>query len=215
MNETDYQPEPLPRRTPFEAMAAGGMPPAQPPENHRTDPMAAMIAHGALPVQPPRDRRAYQSPGAPPWSNGRRRTAPWVIAVTVLGSLALCIAGCLGTGLVLSAGPVPAQSILASPSPAAVNTSGTCEKRIVGEYGLVATVRATNASEHNQSGTIWVRWPITGEAAQEFTKRVTLAPGDSAELLVNEEVMAERWLRMGECSYGWTFGNRPTPTPSD
>jgi len=174
-----------------------------------SDPWAALAAHGA--VVPPDDpppvdsAEAYASPGRPPWAvqePARRGLPAWAWVSMVLGGLALLVAGGMVAGLTGSSGPVPV--VPAVSAPAAVNTSGTCEKRIVGEYGLVATVRATNASRTAQTGVLWVRWPITGEAAQEFTKRATLAPGQTVELPVNQEVKAERWFRTGACSYGWT-----------
>jgi len=85
-----------------------------------------------------------------------------------------------------------------------VTTSGTCDKRILGGYGLVATVRAHNGTGQNQSGTIWVRWPVTGETTQEFTKVVRLAPDETVEFPVNETIIASRWFQTGECTYGWT-----------
>jgi hypothetical protein len=188
-----------------------------------SDPWAALAAHGEPPPPDPDpavDRNAWASPGEPPWANQvhqdlavqhgwptpgeKRRGLPaWAVVSMVLGVVALLITGGVVAGLTGSSGPVRTVPVPA-PHPAAVNTSGTCEKRIVGQYGLVATVRATNASGAAQTGVLWVRWPITGEAAQEFTKRATLAPGESVELPVNQEIKAERWFRTGACSYGWT-----------
>ena len=165
-------------------------------------PLDALAGHGAPPDRPPVDRMTYQSPGPPPWDNGRQRSSIWAVVVACLGSVLVMLACAGGFALLQEDGPVPAKS--SAPPPAAVTTSGTCEKKVIGEYGLVATVRATNTTEKVQSGILWVRWPVTGEAAQEFTKRATLAPGESVELTVNESVAAERWFRIGECSHGWT-----------
>lgn len=175
--------------------------------------------HGAPPDRPPVDRLTFQSPGPPPLNIGRKRSTGFALVVTVLGSVLVLLA-CLGAfALSQEAGPVPAES--EAPPPAAeVATTGTCEKRVIGEYGLIATVRATNGRERAQTGTLWVRWPVTGEAAQEFTKRATLAPGQTVELTVNENVSAERWFRIGGCAYGWTPAMAPagwvstTPPPS-
>ncbi|HEU4752337.1 MAG TPA: hypothetical protein VFU47_04440 [Armatimonadota bacterium] len=174
-------------------------------------PMETLAAHGAPPRQePPVDRMAYTSPGPPPWAApappplniGRKRSTGFAIIAAVAGSVFVLLA-CLGTvALGMKTEPVPSRSI--APPPAAVTTSGTCEKKLIGEYGLIATVRATSATVKTQAGVLWVRWEVTGEAAQEFTKRATLEPGDSVELTVNEKVAAERWFRVGECSYGWT-----------
>lgn len=169
-----------------------------------------VAAHGAPPDRPPVDRMTYESPGPPPWAApappplniGRKRSTGFAVAVAVVGSVLVLLA-CLGIfALGQEAGPVPAKS--EAPPPAAVTTSGTCEKKVIGEYGLVATVSATNTTERVQSGILWVRWPVTGEAAQEFIKRATLAPGQTVELTVNENVAAERWFRIGTCSHGWT-----------
>lgn len=173
-------------------------------------PLDALAEHGAPPRREPVDRMTYESPGPPPWAApapgplniGRKRSTGFAVVATVLGSVLVLLA-CLGVfALGQEAGPVPAKS--SAPPPAAVTTSGTCEKKVIGEYGLVATVSATNTTEKVQSGILWVRWPVTGEAAQEFTKRAVLAPGESVELTVNQEVPAERWFRIGECSHGWT-----------
>lgn len=172
-------------------------------------PLDALADHGAPPQRPPVDRMTYQSPGPPPWAApappplniGRKRSTGFAVVAAVVGSVLVLLA-CLGAfALAQEAGPVPAE---ATPSPVGITTSGTCEKKVIGEYGLVATVRATNTTRKAQEGILWVRWPITGEAAQEFTKRATLAPGESVELMVNEKVAAERWFRTGECSHGWT-----------
>jgi hypothetical protein len=177
-------------------------------------PLDTLAAHGAPPpAAPPMDRMTYVSPGSPPWAapappalnEGRKRTTGFALIVAVGASVlaVLAILACLGA-VALGQKTEPVPSVTLPPPPAAVNTSGTCGKKIVGEYGLVATVRATSTTVKAQTGTLWVRWAITGEAAQEFTKRATLEPGDSVELTVNEAVAAERWFRIGECSYGWT-----------
>jgi hypothetical protein len=175
-------------------------------------PLDWMAGHGA--VVPPEpdpavDREHYASPGEPPPSwprydrpTGRRGLPAWAWVSIVLGGLFLICGSSAAVALWDESGPTPAVSTVPPTSP--VSVTGTCEKRIVGEYGLVATVRATNATDKPQTGAVWVRWPITGEAAQEFPKLVTLAPGESVEHVVNEDVKAERWLRMGACSYGWT-----------
>lgn len=161
-------------------------------------PMEAMAAHGEPPPDPRADLMHYASPGRPPWVKPRFPSWAWVS--TILGVVGLCVSGGVLSAMLTETGPVPAVS----DAPAAVVTTGTCEKRLVGEYGLVATVRATNSTEKDQTGVLWVRWPVTGEAAQEFAKRVTLAPGASTELPVNQAVPAERWYRTGACSFGWS-----------
>lgn len=181
-----YSGAPLPQREPWESFSTWGAPPPPPP--------------------PLDSEAAYASPGPPPgtWVAKRPKgVSLGAVLAIVLGSILLCGAGVVVLALVGKSGQVPGQSVDTVP-PAPVVTSGTCEKKIIGEYGVVATVRAVNTSDRVQTGTIWVRWPITGEAAQEFTKRVTLGLGEAVEFPVNEKVSAERWFRMGECSYGWT-----------
>lgn len=177
----------------------------------------ALAAHGSLPeVPPPDDEIPWASPGRPPWASQvhqdlavqhgwptpgeKRRGLPaWAWVSMILGVVALCVTGGVVTALVDESGPVPVVRTPAS----AVTTSGTCEKRIVGEYGLVATVTAVNGTDKDQAGSVWVQWPITGESAQRFVKPVTLAPGASVEHVVSQDIPAERWFRTGACSFGW------------
>lgn len=164
------------------------------------------------------DRDAWVSPGRPPWDSQahqdlavqhgwptpgeKRRGLPaWAWVSIVLGGLFILCSGAVALGMVDESGPVPAVRTPALTGQ--VTTTGTCEKRIVGEYGLVATVTATNTGKADVTGTVWVRWPVTGEAAQEFTKRVTLKPGQAVEFPVNQDIPAERWFRTGACSFGW------------
>jgi hypothetical protein len=183
-----------------------------------SDPWEALAAHGEPPPPDPDpavDRLAYRSPGVPPWGSlyqdigheppkERRGLPAWAWVSMVLGVVALLCTGAVTLGLTSESGPVPVVPPAPAPHPAEVTTSGTCEKKIVGQYGLVASVTATNVSGKTQTGFVWARWPVTGEAAQEFTKPATLQPGQRAELTVNQEVTAERWFRVGACSFGWT-----------
>lgn len=183
----DYDPEPasrdepgpLPRRVPMEALVGWGQPPG--------------------PEAPLDSERAYRSPGRAPWAD-RRGMPAWAWVSIVLGGLFLICGSTALVALFDSSGPVP----VVSTSPEEVITTGTCEKKLVGEYGLVASVEATNVSDRARTGVIWVRWPVTGEVASEFTKPITIEPGRSEELLVNQDVPAERWFRTGSCSFGWT-----------
>lgn len=176
---------PLPMRTPMEALAAHGQPP---------------------PDDPPVDRMHYDSPGPAPWATkeelaGARRPVPvlaWV--ALVLGSLALLAGSLAVIALTDRTGTVPAVTTVVDRQ---VTTFGKCEKRIIGEYGLVATVTAVNQTGKTQTGQIWIMWPITGEHAQRFVKPVTLEPGEGADFPVNQDIPAERWYRTGLCSYGW------------
>jgi hypothetical protein len=151
------------------------------------------------------DREHYAAPGPPPWAGQteprqRRGLPAWAWVSIVLGGLFIVCSGAVALGLTSESGPVPAVTIPAGPD---VTTTGTCEKKVVGEYGLVATVTATNTTDRPQVGSVWVQWPVTGEAALKFTKPVTIEPGRSVEFPVNQAVPAERWFRVGACSYGW------------
>lgn len=131
----------------------------------------------------------------------RRSGLPaWAWVSLVLGSIALCVSGSI---LMQAVKPIETEPVTPAP-PAPVTVSGACEKRIIGSYGLVATVIVTNTTVNAQPGVVWVRWPVTGEVTQEYTKRLTLAPGAQVEFPVNEPVSADRWTRTGLCSYGWT-----------
>lgn len=174
---------PLPTRSPMESMASWGEPP---------------------PPDAPVDRMQYDSPGpapwAPPMTDGPRPKLPTLAWVALLvGSIALLTGAVAVISLVEESGPVP---VLSEVHPQ-VTTTGTCEKRIIGEYGLVATVTATNGTNKPQSGQVWVLWPVTGEASQRFVKPVTLAPGEVVEFPVNQDIPAERWYRTGLCTFGW------------
>lgn len=157
------------------------------------------------------DRLHYRSPGVPPWGSlhqdighpeprQRKGLPAWAWVSIVLGGLFIVCSGLAVVALTGESGPVPAVTIPAGP---AVTTTGTCEKKLVGDYGLVATVTATNTTSKAQTGQVWVQWPVTGEAALKFTKPVTLAPGEAVEFPVNQAIPAERWFRVGACSYGW------------
>jgi hypothetical protein len=173
---------PLPKRDPFATLADWG----------RT---------GEIP--PPDDRVPEYSPGPAPWASpvARSPLPAWAWVCLTVGALSLIVAGSVAITFNGRSGPVPAVPIIASVP--GVSTTGTCEKRIIGSYGLIATVTATNGTDQVQTGTVWVRWPITGEVAKTFSKRVTLAPGEATEFPVNQEIPAADWYQTGACSYGW------------
>lgn len=189
--EATFHPgRPLPERTPFQSFAAWGEPP--PPDE----------------VPGLDDRTVYSSPGRPPWAPPERRQGvpawAWVsIAVGLLFgfcgmALALVHAGA-------DTDPVaPASPVVERPVGAPVSVTGECRKRIIGSYAFIATVTARNATEQAQAGEVWVSWPVTGEAARTFGKKVTLVPGQSVEFPVSETVTAETWFQAGECRMGWT-----------
>lgn len=190
--EATYHPAPLPRRTPMEALAA----------------------HGEMPPDPAVDREFYASPGPAPWATPAERALAvqhgWTgkkVRLSELGWVALILAA--GSLVLGSIAIISLTDGGTTPLVQRVTTSGTCEKRIVGAYGLVATVTATNDTAKDQSGQVWVQWAVTGETAQRFVKPVTMAPGEAVEFPVNQDVPAERWYRIGACTFGW----EPTVKP--
>lgn len=159
----------------------------------RRTPMEALAAHGEMPPDPAVDREFYASPGLAPWAERvRMSTLGWVALIFAAGSL---LFGSIAIISLTDGGATPVVQ--------RVITTGTCEKRIIGSYGLIATVTATNGTRENQVGQIWVQWPVTGETAQRFVKPVTLTPGEAVEFPVNQDVPAERWYRIGACTFGW------------
>jgi hypothetical protein len=174
------QAAPLPQRDPFATMADWG----------RTDE-----------IPPPDDLIPWGSPGRPPWAPPEKAPLPaWAWVSIILGTVFLLCTGAITMAMVDENGPTPAVRV---ESVAEVSTTGTCEKRIIGKYGLVATITARNATSDVQSGTVWVSWPVTGSKAQEFSQRLTLDPGQATEFPVNQEVTPEMWFATGECTYGW------------
>jgi hypothetical protein len=172
-------------------------------------PMEALAQHGQPPPDDPPDRMHYDSPGPAPWATAAergRRTLPTVGWVALIIAAASLVFGSMAV-MSLTGNDVAPSPVVRTVT---VTTTGTCEKRLVGSYGLVATITATNGTRENQSGQVWVQWPVTGETVQRFVKPVTLTPGEAVEFPVNQDIPAERWYRTGMCTYGW----EPTVKPN-
>lgn len=176
-----------PERTHIENLAAWGQPP--PPDE-----------------VPDRWNPEEYDPGPAPWAAPERRGMPaWAWVAIILGVVSLLC----GSAVALAAlEPVPRGT---SPRPAVqlpvgpdVQVSGSCRQRIIGGYGLVASVTAKNHGDEIQRGQVWVRWKITGEAPKIYAIPATLAPGGEQDHHVNEEVSTEQWYRVQACDYGWT-----------
>lgn len=161
------------------------------------DPFATLADWGRE-VPPPDDPDPYVSPGRAPWAPKRGLSVGWTLVL--IGALVLCLAAVAGLLLIGPSGPVPTGN-----TPVArVTVTGTCEKKIIGAYGLIASVTATNGTDTSQVGSTWIRWEVTGQEPVVFTKPLTLAPNTVAEHHVNHPVKADQWFRTGECDYGWT-----------
>ena len=136
----------------------------------------------------------------------RHRCGPplWAVLAIVVGALLIVCCGL--AACIVSAAPDAGSPAVASPSPslAAVAVNGTCHTRVIGSYGLVASVTIHNASSVVQNGSVWVNWPINGEASRMYSEAMQLGAGEVREFHVNEPIDADRWLRLGMCDYGWS-----------
>lgn len=157
----------------------------------RRVPMESLVAW----EQPPDDRvpdgwiesQLHDEP-----DTARPRIPNWLLLVLVI-AIVLVLVGAVNR--IVTDADVPVRP--------PVTTTGVCEKDLVGQYRLVATVTARNDTTGPQSGTVWVRWPIVGEPTVELTRAFILTPGQSVEFPVSEQVTASRWFNAGTCSFGW------------
>ena len=169
----------------------------------RTDPWDMIKSWGDLTPEVRHTDRAWVSPGPPPNAPAPRRKFRLdggLILGLVIG-LAVFVLGLTGVMWSIEQSknqPAPAPA----PDPV-VEVTGTCSKRIIGAYAMVASIRANNATSSTVTGLIWVSWPITGQEPFTFTKQVTLAPGTAEQFHVDEGIDGEPWFRLGQCEYGW------------
>lgn len=151
--------------------------------------------------------RPWTPAGPPPWIEPERRSGPplWAVLSLVIGSLLLMCCGVAACAV--SAASDPVAVLVTSPSPEpAVRAVGTCRTTVVGSYELVISVTVHNSSGSVQSGLVWVSWPITGEASRMYSETMRLDPGQTREFLVNDPIDEDRWMRLGQCDYGWSPG---------
>lgn len=186
---------------------------------------AAMKAEGFSSDPPPGAGRPWQAAGPPP--AGRRGMPTWAIVVIVVG--AVLVALCCGTMVVgaalgdddpeqtsptVAAEPetetepetepeteTPAMPPVSQPE---VEVTGKCEKKIIGNYGLLASVTVDNPTDQEVSGTVWVSWDVLGDDPYVFSEEVSVAPGESISFHVDEEIDSGRWFQVErDCQYGF------------
>ncbi len=140
-------------------------------------------------------------PPAPvqPQTRPSRRALGLAIAAAAAVLLGLALAGTGAGRMPETTSPVaPGVSLFSK-----VTVNGVCTKNILGEYSLTATVTGENSTGTAQRGTLWVAWPVTGEATKRYGQTFTIAPGEVAEFPVNKPISAQTWLAAGTCTYGW------------
>lgn len=185
-----------------------GSAPLPPP----SDPWDLAVQHGWSQQSAAPAGRPWVNPG--PLPGATRRVPGWAVTLAVLGVLFIILCG-VGTVLNLDAGePAPVGGTPASPTAPdaperAVVASGTCDKKIIGEYGLIASITVENQTRAPAVGRIWARWKVTGSNPVVKSKNVTLSPGKSATLHVDDLIDGERWFRIEGCDYGWTAEKAP------
>jgi hypothetical protein len=153
--------------------------------------------------------RPWLNPGPPPGQRNSQRPSGLVVWIAVA-------LGLLGVGLctigVLSA---PANEPELGPAGPAVvpqvEASGECQANIVGRYSVLATVTVHNATDIEQRGTVYARWPVTGAEPLVYAEDWVLAPGQIRTMYVDEPVDTERWYRLKACDHGWSATGVPSP----
>lgn len=175
---------------------------------------AAMKAEA---VDAPPPGRPWQDAGPPP--AGRRGIPTWaIVLIAVGGALILACCGITTVAAVLgddddeprrppaTVAAQPTETAVQAPEfrPAQVEVSGQCRKRIIGSYGLMASITVDNPTDQEVTGTAWVRWRVLGDDPEVFSQEMTVGPDAAMEFHVDEEIDSERWFRVEECDYGWT-----------
>lgn len=173
----------------------------------------------STPPPPPGAGRPWQAAGPPP--AGRRGMPTWAIVLIVVGAVlvALCC-GITTVGAVLGDdGPektgstaaaedrtepeteTPAMPPVSQPE---VEVTGECKKKIIGNYGLLASITVDNPTDQEVSGTVWVSWDVLGDDPHVFSEEITVAPGESISFHVDEEIDSGRWFQVErDCQYGF------------
>ena len=171
------------------------------------------------PPPPPGSGRPWQPAGPPPAE--RRGMPTWAIVLIVVGAVlvALCC-GITTVGAVLGnddpeqTGPTVAAEDETEPETEApamppvsqpeVEVTGECKKKIIGNYGLLASITVDNPTDQEVSGTVWVSWDVLGDDPHVFSEEITVAPGESISFHVDEEIDSGRWFQVErDCQYGF------------
>jgi hypothetical protein len=153
----------------------------------------------------PAGHRPWVEAGPPP---GTRKTGPpaWAILVAVI--VAAVVSACsamIVMGSILPAKAPHGGSLVGEPGKVEVEVTGQCEKRVMGAYGVLASITAHNSGPVEAVGRLWVRWPQTGAESLSFGKDFTLPPNATETFYVDQEVHPpEHWYRLRTCEYGWT-----------
>lgn len=196
-----------------------GRAPVSPPGHSFPD--AALKVEGADSPPPPMLGAGWvwQDAGPPPGAKSGIPT--WAVVVIVVGAVlvALCC-GITTVGAVLGnddpeqTGPTVAAEDETEPETEApamppvsqpeVEVTGECKKKIIGNYGLLASITVDNPTDQEVSGTVWVSWDVLGDDPYVFSEEVSVAPGESISFHVDEEIDSERWFRVEGCQYGFT-----------
>lgn len=182
---------------------------------------AALKAEGvdSPPPPPPGAGRAWQDAGPPPGTKSGIPT--WaIILISVGGALILACCGITGVAAVIGdddpeqTSPTVAAEDETEPETEApamppvsqpeVEVTGECKKKIIGNYGLLASITVDNPTDQEVTGTAWVRWRVLGDDPEVFSQEMTVVPDSATEFHVDEEIDSERWFRVEECDYGWT-----------
>ena len=170
---------------------------------------------------PPGAGQPWQAAGPPP--PGTESGIPtWAIVVIVVVTIlvALCC-GITGVAAVLGGDDEPRRSpatvaaedetepeteapAMPPVSQPKVGVTGECKKKIIGNYGLLASITVNNPTDQEVSGTVWVSWDVLGDNPYVFSDEVSVAPGESISFHVDEEINSERWFRVERyCQYGF------------
>jgi hypothetical protein len=164
--------------------------------------------------RPPEHARPWVDAGPPPGSRQRvQKGSAWqVFAVITVVMLSLCVCSTIGVNALFATADKPLTGPVSPGGPApAVVTSGECDRDLMGEYRVLASIVVENQTDRPATGQVWVRWKLTGEKPLTYAKSINVAPGGRFDFHVKEVITADRWFALGECEHGWTAGKPTTP----
>jgi hypothetical protein len=135
---------------------------------------------------------------------GPSRKFSWRSAFITVGLFTVLMLCSVGPFLVAEEHPEDQVSEVRSPAPA-VTVTGTCEKKILGGYGLLASITVFNATPSPVLGNAWVSWDVLGAKPRVYTKVMTVDAGGKKDFFVDEPMDQDLWFRVSAtCNYGWT-----------